>query len=695
MTNQTKKAAISLAYEGFPIFPCTPDKKPLTRRGFHDATTNLEEIEQWWDRHPDALIGMPTGDISGIVVLDVDIKNEVDGTKALQKLEKKHGTLPETPISQTQSGGLHYHFMHPGIPIKNSASKLGDGLDIRGDGGYIIVPPSKGYMYVNEIQELAEMPDWLLEATKKETKKDKPSSLPKTNQVTVGNRNSHLASLAGSLRHRGVEQNVILATLLAENDTFPQPLDQSEVEQIASSISRYEPDTDVSQALDNEDGIALMFTERTKDTLRYVNMWGQWFRWEQGIWKTDNTLAVYDCIRTMCRDTFSSDERARKRLMNAKTIASIEKLMRADRIHASHTDQWDKNDWVLNTPEGIVDLTSGEFKGHDPEEYCTKSTSIGIEDEAPHWKQFLEDITAGDKALISFLQRVAGYAATGSIREQALFFCYGTGGNGKGTFLNTIHHILNDYSTIATTDMFTESKHARHPTELAALRGARLVIAQETDEGKRWDEVKIKTLTGGDPITARFMRQDFFTFIPKFTLVIAGNHKPALKTVDESIRRRFHMIPFTVTIPREKRDPDLAEKLTSEWGGILKWIVEGAMEYQKIGLAPPSSVLEATNEYFEDEDVFQQWIKDKCDVGTDLWCSPSALFNSWKAYAQEANFPAGTQKPFKQKLENAGFHQGKSSAKGGRFHEGIRVKIEEVPAHGQTPSQARASLRKL
>ncbi len=154
--------------------------------------------------------------------------------------------------------------------------------------------------------------------------------------------------------------------------------------------------------------------------------------------------------------------------------------------------------------------------------------------------------------------------------KHALFFFYGTGANGKGTLLNTITNILNDYAVIANTDVFTESRHDRHPTELAALMGARLVVAQETDEGRKWAESKIKALTGGDPITARFMRQDFFTYMPKFTLIIAGNHKPSIQTVDEAMRRRLNLVPFTVTIPKEQRDPDLAEKLMQEAPGIMQ-----------------------------------------------------------------------------------------------------------------------------
>jgi putative DNA primase/helicase len=179
----------------------------------------------------------------------------------------------------------------------------------------------------------------------------------------------------------------------------------------------------------------------------------------------------------------------------------------------------------------------------------------------------LRRITAGDDRLVSYLQRAFGYALTGNVREHALFFGYGTGANGKGVTLNTLAGILGDYHESAPIETFTASSGDRHPTELADLRGARLVTATETEEGRRWAESRIKMLTGGDRVKARFMRQDFFEYNPQFKLFITGNHKPSLRSVDEAIRRRFHLIPFTVTIPPEQRDPDLAEKLKTEWPG--------------------------------------------------------------------------------------------------------------------------------
>ena len=214
-----------------------------------------------------------------------------------------------------------------------------------------------------------------------------------------------------------------------------------------------------------------------------------------------------------------------------------------------------------------VDLKTGQSYAPRREDYCTKAAACDPGGECPFWWEFLERVTAGNQELESYLQRVVGYCLTGRTTEHVMFFVYGTGANGKSVFINTISGMMGDYAATAPMDTFLDSKVERHPTELAMLRGARLVVAIETEEGRRWSEAKLKALTGGDKITARFMRQDFFEFTPKFKLMVAGNHKPSLRSVDEAIRRRLHLIPFTVTIPPEDRDEHLADTLKNEWGG--------------------------------------------------------------------------------------------------------------------------------
>lgn len=425
----------------------------------------------------------------------------------------------------------------------------------------------------------------------------------------------------------------------------------------------------------SDDALALRFTARHAHELRYVAKWGSWLYWDRTRWKFEDTLKAFDLARVIAREAASGYNRPNDhaKIASAKTVAAIERLARADRLHAATVEEWDSDHWLLNTPGGVVNLCSGRLLPHDPTRYMTKITAVAPGVDCPLWRKFLNDITGGDTELQRFLQRIAGYVLTGSIREHALFFFYGTGGNGKGVFLNTLTAILADHAAIAPMETFIVTHSERHPTDLAGLRGARLVTAQETERGRRWAESKIKALTGGDPITARFMRQDFFTYLPAFKLVIAGNHKPSLSGVDAAIRRRFHLVPFTVTIVNP--DKELPDKLRAEWSGILAWMVEGCLAWQREGLNPPAIVRDATETYLGEEDTIAQWVEECCLTGTGQWGIGAKLWQSWKSWAEANNERPGTRKAFAEAMAARGYPADKSQ--GVRGYAGINLKPGE------------------
>jgi putative DNA primase/helicase len=329
------------------------------------------------------------------------------------------------------------------------------------------------------------------------------------------------------------------------------------------------------------------------------------------------------------------------------------------------------------------DLSTGIGRPPDPRDYITKKTACRCaEPGTPHplWTAFLDRITGGDKELQAFLQRYAGYCCTGDTSEHVFVFAYGTGANGKGTFINTIANIFGDYATIADVGTFIASKHERHPTDVAKLHGARLVVAQETEKGRHWDEAKIKQMTGGDKMTARFMRQDFFDFVPKFKLFITGNHKPRLNNVDEAMRRRLLLVPFTVQIPPEERDTKLAEKLRAEWPAILRWCIDGCLEWQRIGLQPPKVVTDATADYFSDQDILQQWLEDCTEVAPpSAFVKTAELFASWKHWCDSRNAAPGNANSLSDQLYERGFMRKKGTG-GARGFVGLRVKPEDTYA---------------
>ncbi|WP_374298139.1 phage/plasmid primase, P4 family, partial [Sphingomonas sp.] len=343
---------------------------------------------------------------------------------------------------------------------------------------------------------------------------------------------------------------------------------------------------------------------------------------------------------------------------------------------------WDANQYALNTPSGVVDLRSGRLRPHDRGEHHTRLATATPRGECARWRAFLGDVTGGDADLQAYLQRMAGYCLTGATSAHALFFLYGTGANGKSVFVNVLATILGDYATNAPMDTFMEARGDRHPTDLAGLRGARFVASVETEQGRRWNESKVKAITGGDKVSARFMRQDFFEYTPQFKLVIAGNHKPAIRNVDEAMKRRMHLIPFTVTIPPDRRDPALTEKLLAERDGILAWALAGCLQWQRAGLQPPASVVSATEEYFEAEDALGRWMDERC-VRTDRAKSLTAeLFNDWKAWAEAAGEFVGTQRRFSDLLIARGVEKWRNGM-GVRGFQGIGLKAE--PRTERTP----------
>jgi putative DNA primase/helicase len=423
-----------------------------------------------------------------------------------------------------------------------------------------------------------------------------------------------------------------------------------------------------------DEALALRFASKHADSLRYVAALGRWFAYTGTYWRLDDTLFAFDRARHICREASAecNKDKISSVLASAKTVSAVERLAKADRKLVAMMDQWDPDLMSLNTPSGTIDLRDGSLRPHNASDYCSRITAVAPGGVCPTWHKFLDRVTDCNHDLKAFLQRVAGYSLTGLTSEHALFFLYGLGANGKSVFLNTLAGVLGEYHRTAPIETFTASAHDRHPTDLAGLRGARFVTASETEEGRRWAESKIKQMTGGDKIAARFMRGDFFEFSPQFKLVIAGNHRPGLRSVDESIRRRFNLIPFTVHIPPEERDEKLAERLKEEWPGILSWMVEGCLAWQRDGLNPPDIVKAATAEYLEAEDALSCWIEEKCDRGPQARETSTDLFVSWKNWADAAGESSGTQRRFSQKLEDRGFE--KIRDRYGRSFVGIRLK---------------------
>lgn len=425
-----------------------------------------------------------------------------------------------------------------------------------------------------------------------------------------------------------------------------------------------------------EETLASEWVGNHRSDWRYDHGIQKWFRWDGFRWKQDGTREALQAIREhiamAAKGSPATNGKACTSLAKASVAKGTETFCQIDPRIAVEHDVWDPDVFLLGTPAGVIDLRTGLNTGSDRSAMITRTTSVAPANGRPErWLQFMAEVTNGDTDLAHFLKLALGYCLTGSTREHALFFGYGGGKNGKSVLLNTATRIMGDYSTTAAMDTFTASKGDKHPTDLARLDGARLVAASETEEGRAWAEARIKQLTGGDRIAARFMRQDFFEFTPHFKLFIVGNFRPRLHNVDEATRRRFNIIPF-LNVPA-KPDMNLEEKLAAEHPQILNWMIEGAREWFENGLPRPEAIVNATDRYFEDQDLVGQWISERCEVREGAMGKTGDLYKSWCDFLLENGEEKVSQKSFGDVLGKRGFERDRVNSLG-RIYRGIDVK---------------------
>lgn len=450
---------------------------------------------------------------------------------------------------------------------------------------------------------------------------------------------------------------------------------------------------DLSAPEFSDSALAAYFVKKYGEDWRYCKEEKQWHYWNGKAWRADKTDCVYSVAETACKEvaTFGQGalltDGAKRRLTAASTFKSIIFVASCNRAIAVPKEVWDKDIWLLSTPDGVVYLKTGELRPARREDYSKRMTLVGPGGDCPTWKAFLKRVTAENQELEDYLQRLAGYCLTGSIEEHCFAFLFGTGANGKGCFIRTIEEIMGEYAVNLNTDAFVESRGDRHPTEIAKLHKMRLATAQETDQGKRWAESKIKGMTGGDSIAARYIAKDEFEFKPEFKLIFSGNNKPGLRNVDDAIRRRIHVVPFTVTIPEDEMDKKLEqEKLPKEFPGILQWMIDGCLAWQKTGLRPPACVKDVTNDYLEMEDALLGWLEECCEIQPG---KSEIVGRIWKSYLDFCT--RNSDQPWSRKrlildLQKRGVTNIKVG--GVRMLEGIRLlqaEHERMQSSGGTP----------
>lgn len=393
----------------------------------------------------------------------------------------------------------------------------------------------------------------------------------------------------------------------------------------------------------SDTGNGIRFAQRMRETVRHCTGEGRWYLWDGTRWRQDNLNRALLLTEEIVRDLFVEASRLgtddRERLENwahtSQSVGKREAMLRAASAQpgiAIEPDHLDRDPWLLVVENGTLDLRTGQVRASEPADLCTRLAPVTFDPSArcPLWEQHIEFVTGGNPGLATYVRRAVGYTLTGLTDEQKLFFLWGNGANGKSTFVDVVAHVLGDYATQADGGLLTGSNE--HPTQLAGLRGARLVVADETGQGRRLAEQRVKAITGGKKIKARFMRQDYFEFTPRFKLWITGNHKPEVAGTDHGIWRRLKLIPFTRTLTDDLRVLGYDEILMREASGILNWALEGLRDWREAGgLGDADAVKQATAEYRAEEDSIGLWLSDVAELGVaDATVEAARLYESYR-----------------------------------------------------------------
>jgi putative DNA primase/helicase len=431
---------------------------------------------------------------------------------------------------------------------------------------------------------------------------------------------------------------------------------------------------------------AKAFADLHHETLRFAHHSTGWHCWRAGRWERDLTTEVRRLAEATVAEwwaevgTAGSDEErgilAAHFLQTGRVfrLTAMLDLATADQRIALPPDAFDRSPWLFTCANGTLDLRTAQLGPHRPEDLISKRSPVAYDATAgcPRFLDFLSLIFNGDQTLVDFLQRAGGYSLTGSVGAQCFFFCWGMGCNGKSTLMQILRTVCGDYATEASPTLLMQQVHEQHPTDIADLLGRRFVSAVETEQGRRLNEVRVKWLTGGDRLKARFMRQDFFEFEPTHKFWLNGNYKPVIRGTDPAIWRRIHLIPFTVDL-RTRLHGELIENfeatLVDEFPGVLAWLVAGATAWYHDGLRPPAAVRDATRAYREEMDDVARWVEEACERNEHARTPFKTLYS---AYIEELKHDALSKKAFAHELDRLGFHDERVNRL--RFRRGLQLR---------------------
>lgn len=430
---------------------------------------------------------------------------------------------------------------------------------------------------------------------------------------------------------------------------------------------------------------ARRFVRDHRNDVRWTQERG-WFLYDDTRWVNENgrvmqlametALSIYDELKNEAGDNRRVNELFKwaKRSQSAERLRAMLSLAQSDPAITTKLSAFDVDPMLLNCENGTIDLRTGQLREHRREDLCSRVTPVIYDPDAKcsQFFAFLDRIMNKNDDLIEYIRRVLGYSLTGLTGEQIFLFLWGLGANGKSVLLNIVSTLLGEYACNTPTETLMLRQRGAIPNDLARLAGVRLVTANETSEGQRLDEAKIKDLTGGDTISARFLHREYFDYKPQFKVWMRGNHKPAINGTDDGIWRRIHLVPFAVRIPEDERDKQLEDKLKKELSGILVWAVQGCLKWQSEGLRAPQVVSDATSAYREEMDIVGAFLEECCLPDESVSVSAKSLYAAYKTWCTDnGNYPL-SQRRFGMSLSERSFQRDRKSE--GVQYLGLQVK---------------------
>ena len=665
----------------------TPGKHPRISNWQEQASCEPDVIMGWLTDWPNMNIGIVGG--GPLWFLDIDAKS--DGPESLASLERQYGELPHTPVSLTGSGNGSCHLVFAGHPGIRNRANIAPGIDVRGEGGYIVAPPSRhasGEMYHWEITSmpddvpLAPAPGWLLDMVLAPAEESEAWQ-PPTTTVLEGSRNDTLFRMASSFKAQGFPDDTVRSLVTAfNNDHVSPPVATGELELILASVARYEQGEGALATLEvgpapsptlqpepqtrDDHGNYLRFKENCPDQFYRIeehNAWYVWYTHHYKYFKNPPFAEVSHYLQKLIKqeaDCMWDEERASLTHQWGNKCRSFSRVKAATAMVGSDPRlclspyDFDQHDLLLNVQNGVLDLETGTLHEHHPSYRFTACSSTPYDPNAtcPTWLKFLDAIFADNPHLIPFVQLIAGYSATGLMSEHLMVVCHGRGRNGKSTLIKTICQVLGigQFAFTLPHAVLVRSQSQNDQSNvimdsLASSWAKRMASCIETETSSILNEGMVKAITGDDAVAAKRMYGGVFTFDPKFKIWLATNHKPEIRGQDDGIWSRIALIPFNQQFKGADADKQLGRKLMAERSGILNWLVEGVQRVLREGIEFPREVSQAVDAYRAEMDYLGEFINEYTTPGGPYdTIAKDQLFQCWKQYCQDENIKPGSKK---------------------------------------------------